>query len=177
MNHSNPYRKLASQRGFTLVELMIVVAIIGILSGVAIVAFQRQTIKAKVMQLEQYAMDLSRGEQEFYSRHNNYFPIDNSQNPTFTGADPSNSGARFTVKQIMGFDHSDIPQDVTIRMSAGVVGETCSAAVCPTGVEVDTQTAWYVVVVERDLDPGEPNNTTVVITSSMERPVVLFEGQ
>ena len=56
----------ALQKGFTLIELMIVVAIIGILAAVALPAYQDYTIRAKVSELMLAASGFRTGISEKY---------------------------------------------------------------------------------------------------------------
>jgi type IV pilus assembly protein PilA len=56
------------QRGFTLIELMIVVAIIGILAAIAIPAYQDYTIRAQVTEGLNLAGDLKASIAEWYAQ-------------------------------------------------------------------------------------------------------------
>lgn len=58
---------MQKQSGFTLIELMIVVAIIGILAAIAIPAYQDYTIRAKVTEGLALASSAKTGVSDFYS--------------------------------------------------------------------------------------------------------------
>lgn len=58
------------QKGFTLIELMIVVAIIGILAATAIPAYQDYTIRAKIMEGVSVANGIKTGVSESYQDDN-----------------------------------------------------------------------------------------------------------
>ncbi|MFL6602976.1 MAG: pilin [Steroidobacteraceae bacterium] len=65
------------QKGFTLIELMIVVAIIGILAAIAIPAYQNYTIRAQVTEGLSLADGWKTGISEFYAQ-NGTFPSTSS---------------------------------------------------------------------------------------------------
>jgi type IV pilus assembly protein PilA len=62
------------QGGVTLVELVVVVAIIGILAGVAIFMFTRQTRKAKSVEVKALFGEMKVREQAFYLENDTYLP-------------------------------------------------------------------------------------------------------
>ena len=86
----------AIQKGFTLIELMIVVAIIGILAAVALPAYQDYTKRARVTEGFNLAASLKTGVADFYAS-NNSFPATNAAVGVATG---TISGASVSDVQI-----------------------------------------------------------------------------
>jgi type IV pilus assembly protein PilA len=62
------------QKGFTLIELMIVVAIIGILAAIALPAYQDYTVRAKVSEILARGSEAKNSWAEFFSSNNRHPP-------------------------------------------------------------------------------------------------------
>lgn len=60
-------QRKARQRGFTLIELMIVIAIVGILAAIALPAYQDYTIRARVSEGLAFAAEAKTTIAEFYA--------------------------------------------------------------------------------------------------------------
>jgi type IV pilus assembly protein PilA len=66
------FNRMNSQNGFTLVELMVVVAIIGLLSGVAIPNFKKYQAKSKMSEARLHLSSIYTAQAAFFSDYNMY---------------------------------------------------------------------------------------------------------
>ena len=87
-------KEMKKQQGFTLIELMIVVAIIGILAAIAIPAYQDYTIRAQVSEGLNLAGGAKAAVSEF-TMDRGTFPSDNSEAGIATV--PTNINGKYTA--------------------------------------------------------------------------------
>ena len=84
------------QKGFTLIELMIVVAIIGILAAIAIPAYQDYTIRAQVSEGMTLASDIKAGVAEYMAQTGEW-PGDLAEAGVTSATGAANKAARYVA--------------------------------------------------------------------------------
>ena len=123
-----------TQQGFTLIELMIVVAIIGILAAIAIPAYQDYTIRAKVSEPITFADAAKTSISEYY------------QSQGAMPADISAAGIQTTtspyIASVSYGQTSSTVSTITITTSDGLGGDANSKTILFTGTGSATGVKW-----------------------------------
>jgi type IV pilus assembly protein PilA len=128
----------AVQKGFTLIELMIVVAIIGILAAVALPAYQDYTVRAKVSEVVLAASAGKNSIAEFYQA-NGHMPGVNSAGVTnqqskyvsgvaYTTTGTDNATITATSQNLGSSITGNIVLTGTGTASTGQVGWVCTGS-------------------------------------------------
>ena len=117
-----------SQEGFTLIELMIVVAIIGILAAISIPAYQDYTIRAKVTELVQQANACKASFNDYY-QVNAELPAD----ATKAGCSDTATANSMPAKVVNGEIQVAATGKLALQLGAGTLlglKPDCGAAGC-----------------------------------------------
>ena len=139
------------QQGFTLIELMIVVAIIGILAAVALPAYQDYTVRSRVSELAIMGSSMKATVTENIANNGGTLPADACAGVTdiTTATDNTLSSTCTEATGVIAVTGTDAAQDVVLTFTPSI--------------NADGTVAWACTTVADDFKyvPAECRNTAV----------------
>jgi type IV pilus assembly protein PilA len=137
--------KRSIQKGFTLIELMIVVAIIGILAAVALPAYQDYTTRAKVSEVVLAASSERTNLAEIVASGGVGFPVGTSYTPTtqsskyvasiaYSQTDASNAAITITARGDTNINGKTLSL-VGLLNASGTIEWTCKGGTSGTAID------------------------------------------
>ena len=188
--HKTPFVTSRGARGFTLIEMMIVVAIVGILAVLAVVGYRRLIQSSHVSEATGMVQNIRVAQEGYHSETQQYANVSNGLGPgSFYPADPQYGivtgwGGPCTNCAAVAWSalpvHVDGPVTFGYATVAGVAGAALPAVPNVAGYQLpaNVTTDWYIVVADGDLDGNpEPNNTHVLGFSWSNQIYVDREGE
>jgi prepilin-type N-terminal cleavage/methylation domain-containing protein len=145
------------QRGFTLVEILVAVALIGILAAVAVLSFGKQTRKTRGSEVNAMFTALRVGQEQYHLENGTYLSTGTNEGDIFPLTPTKTEQTFLPMPATWISTRVDLPRDkgycgYVVRTGRGGDGTNIGAKAVEFGLTAAPASDWYYLLARCDLD-------------------------